>query len=48
VIARLLGAAAAQEGQTVICASHDPEILRTADHVVALTAGDRDVQRLQR
>jgi putative ABC transport system ATP-binding protein len=47
-IAQLLGAAAAQEGQTVICASHDSHLLGIADHVVTLAAGDPDLRRLKR
>ena len=36
-IAALLSAAAAhEEGQTVICATHDPAVIRQADKVVAL------------
>jgi ABC-type lipoprotein export system ATPase subunit len=35
-IAALLAAAAHQEGQTVICATHDPAVIGQADHVVAL------------
>jgi putative ABC transport system ATP-binding protein len=35
-VAALLAAAAHQEGQTVICATHDPELIGQADHVVAL------------
>ena len=35
-IAALLAAAAHQDGQTVICATHDPAVIREADHVVAL------------
>ena len=36
-IAALLVAAAHEEGQTVICATHDPEVIRQADKVVALS-----------
>ncbi len=36
VVAELLSTAAAHDGQTVVCATHDPELLRRADHVVAL------------
>jgi ABC-type lipoprotein export system ATPase subunit len=35
-VAALLAAAAHEEGQTVICATHDPAVIRQADHVVAL------------
>jgi ABC-type lipoprotein export system ATPase subunit len=35
-IAALLAAAAHTDGQTVICATHDPAVIRQADHVVAL------------
>jgi ABC-type lipoprotein export system ATPase subunit len=35
-VAALLAAAAHQEGQTVICATHDPAVIGQADHVVAL------------
>jgi ABC-type lipoprotein export system ATPase subunit len=35
-IAVLLAAAAHEEGQTVICATHDPAVIRHADKVVAL------------
>jgi ABC-type lipoprotein export system ATPase subunit len=35
-VARLLAQAAAQDGQTVICATHDPEVIRAADEVLAL------------
>jgi len=36
-IAALLAAAAHEEGQTVICATHDPAVIRQADTVVALS-----------
>jgi ABC-type lipoprotein export system ATPase subunit len=36
VIAALLAAAAHEEGQTVICATHDDAVIRKADKVVAL------------
>ena len=36
-IAALLAAAAHEEGQTVICATHDPAVIRQADKVVALS-----------
>jgi ABC-type lipoprotein export system ATPase subunit len=36
VVARLLAAASAEEGQTVICATHDPELIRQADAVLTL------------
>ncbi len=36
VVAALLAAAAHEEGQTVICATHDPAVIRQADHVVVL------------
>ena len=35
-IAALLAAAAREEGQTVICATHDPAVIRQADNVVVL------------
>jgi len=35
-VAALLAAAAHQEGQTVICATHDPTVISHADHVMAL------------
>jgi putative ABC transport system ATP-binding protein len=36
-VAALLAAAAHQEGQTVICATHDPTVIGQADHVFALS-----------
>ena len=38
IIAALLVAAAHEEGQTVICASHDPAVIGQADNVVTLDA----------
>jgi energy-coupling factor transport system ATP-binding protein len=35
-VAALLAAAAHEEGQTVICATHDPAVIRLADQVVVL------------
>ena len=35
-VAALLAAAAHEESQTVICATHDPAVIRQADHVVVL------------
>jgi ABC-type lipoprotein export system ATPase subunit len=35
-VAALLAAAASQEGQTVICSTHDPVVIALADNVVAL------------
>jgi ABC-type lipoprotein export system ATPase subunit len=35
-VADLLRAAASQDGQTVVCATHDPEVIARADHVLAL------------
>jgi len=35
-VADLLAAAAHEEGQTVICATHDPAVIRQADKVIAL------------
>jgi ABC-type lipoprotein export system ATPase subunit len=35
-VAALLAAAAHEDGQTVICATHDPAVIRHADHVVVL------------
>jgi ABC-type lipoprotein export system ATPase subunit len=36
-VAALLAAAAHEDGQTVICATHDPAVIRKADHVLDLT-----------
>ena len=36
IVAELLAAAAARDGQTIVCATHDPEVIRQADHVVEL------------
>jgi putative ABC transport system ATP-binding protein len=36
MVADLLGAAAADDQQTVICATHDPELIRRADRVVTI------------
>jgi ABC-type lipoprotein export system ATPase subunit len=36
-VAELLVQAAAEDRQTVICATHDPEVIRHADHVVTLS-----------
>ena len=36
VVAALLAAAAHTDGQTVICATHDPTVIGRADHVIAL------------
>ena len=36
IIASLIAAAASEEGQTVICATHDPAVIRRAAHRVAL------------
>jgi ABC-type lipoprotein export system ATPase subunit len=38
-IAALLAAAAHEEGQTVICATHDPAVIGQADNVVSLDGG---------
>jgi ABC-type lipoprotein export system ATPase subunit len=35
-VAELLVQAAAEDRQTVICATHDPEVIRHADHVITL------------
>jgi ABC-type lipoprotein export system ATPase subunit len=35
-VGELLDQAAAEDGQTVICATHDPEVIRRADRVIAL------------
>ena len=35
-VAALLAAAAHQDGQTVICATHDPAVIDQAEHVLAL------------
>jgi ABC-type lipoprotein export system ATPase subunit len=40
-VAALLAAAAHQEGQTVICATHDPAVIGEADSVVALDGQER-------
>jgi ABC-type lipoprotein export system ATPase subunit len=37
-VAQLLAHAAANDAQTVICATHDPEVIRAADEVLALEA----------
>jgi len=37
-VADMLAAAAADDWQTVVCATHDPEVIRRADEVVALGA----------
>jgi ABC-type lipoprotein export system ATPase subunit len=37
-VAELLAQAAAEDAQTVICATHDPEVIRAADEVLALGA----------
>ena len=37
-VAALLAAAAHQDGQTVLCATHDPAVIRQADAVVSLDA----------
>jgi ABC-type lipoprotein export system ATPase subunit len=36
IVAGLLAAAAAADGQTVICATHDPELIRSADEILPL------------
>ncbi len=36
MVADLLGAAAADDQQTVICATHDPELIRRADRVLTI------------
>jgi putative ABC transport system ATP-binding protein len=36
VVSDMLASAAAEDGQTVICATHDPEVIRRADESVAL------------
>ncbi len=36
-VAEILAAAAAEDGQTVICATHDPEVIRHAGEVVGLS-----------
>jgi putative ABC transport system ATP-binding protein len=35
-VALLLAGAAAGDGQTVICATHDPDVIRTADEIIEL------------
>jgi ABC-type lipoprotein export system ATPase subunit len=35
-VAALLAAAAEEDGQTVICATHDPAVIRRAAHQLAL------------
>jgi ABC-type lipoprotein export system ATPase subunit len=37
-VAGLLVQAAAEDAQTVICATHDPDVIRVADEVLALEA----------
>ena len=41
-VADLLAGAAAEDGQTVICATHDPELIKRADDVLALEQPVRD------
>jgi ABC-type lipoprotein export system ATPase subunit len=41
-VADLLSGAAAEDGQTVICATHDPELIKRADDVLALEHALRD------
>jgi len=41
--ARLLVTAAAEDGQTVICATHDPTVIKEADDVVELGHASRGV-----
>jgi putative ABC transport system ATP-binding protein len=38
VVARVLSQTATEDGQTVICASHDPEVIRRADELINLGA----------
>ena len=50
-VAALLASAAHEEGQTVICATHDPAVIGQTDHVVVLDgrglhAGGRTLERL--
>jgi putative ABC transport system ATP-binding protein len=50
-VAALLASAAHEEGQTVICATHDPAVIGQADHVVVLDgrgmhAGGLTLERL--
>jgi ABC-type lipoprotein export system ATPase subunit len=50
-VAALLASAAREEGQTVICATHDPAVIGQADHVVVLDgrgmhAGGLTLERL--
>jgi putative ABC transport system ATP-binding protein len=42
-VARLLAETACQDGQTVICATHDPEVIQHADQVLEL--GSRTPRR---
>jgi ABC-type lipoprotein export system ATPase subunit len=35
-VADLLSSAAARDGQTVVCATHDPELIARADHLIEL------------
>jgi peptide/nickel transport system ATP-binding protein/energy-coupling factor transport system ATP-binding protein len=45
-VARLLAQTAAENGQTVICATHDPEVMRYADHILELGAVNPGPPRL--
>ena len=50
-MAALLASAAHEEGQTVICATHDPAVIGQADYVVVLDgrglhAGSLTLERL--
>jgi putative ABC transport system ATP-binding protein len=36
VVAEMLAAVASAEGQTVVCATHDPQVIRHADEILAL------------
>ena len=47
MVAALLFAAAAIEGQTVICASHDPAVVNRADELLALDRGRYSITRSQ-
>ena len=44
-VAELLAKAASADGQTVICATHDPAVIRVADEVLALDAGPQAAAR---
>ncbi len=47
IIARLLAAGAADERQTVICATHDPQVIRRADRILTLAGEGPDLPGLR-